>query len=578
MKGMKRNMKKRIFWSFLAVSLCSIIIFGALSFYFLDSSYTEKIGIHLNSLISLIKNENISKLNYQDLARKYADVIGNDIRVTFVNKDGIVLGDSLSLQKYQNHSDRIEIINAFAKGEGKSIRYSETNNKMSIYIAKKFDENTVIRLSIPLMDSINIILFSLPLVIMSLIIAVVIAVLLSKILSKLIIKPILEFSEKLNIIENNQTFSINFAYEELSPIAYRFEKINSNLNEYFLKFKNENNKINIILDKMREGVIILDKNKDVLLINNSAKRLLDIKEKLFDKNILFYTRNTALNNAIEDVINSKNISEINISQGVISNKALRLYISPIFEDEDTQGVVIIIRDVTAIIKAEKIRSEFVANVSHELKTPITSIKGFSELLLEDNIKDDKTVKEYSKIILSQSERLINLVEDILLLSEVESKTKDKNIEKINLNDIVEEVKAVVKEQASQMNISINFTPLEVYFFANKNSIFELLLNLTDNAIKYNKNGGIVEIKLDQDQNNVYISVFDNGIGIPKNDLQRVFERFYRVDKSRSKKSGGTGLGLSIVKHIVELYYGKIDIDSKENEFTKITITLPKTND
>ena len=240
--------------------------------------------------------------------------------------------------------------------------------------------------------------------------------------------------------------------------------------------------------------------------------------------------------------------------------------------------MIIIRDVTAIIKAEKIRSEFVANVSHELKTPITSIKGFSELLLEDNIKDDKTVKEYSKIILSQSERLINLVEDILLLSEVESKTKDKNIEKINLNDIVEEVKAVVKEQASQMNISINFTPLEVYFFANKNSIFELLLNLTDNAIKYNKNGGIVEIKLDQDQNNVYISVFDNGIGIPKNDLQRVFERFYRVDKSRSKKSGGTGLGLSIVKHIVELYYGKIDIDSKENEFTKITITLPKTND
>lgn len=568
-------MKKRIFWSFLLVSFCSLIIFGALSLYFLDNSYTEKTEIHLKSLISLIKNDNVIKSNYPELATKYAQLAGNDLRVAFVNKKGDVLGDSLSLQSYQNHSDRIEIIDAFAKGEGKSIRFSETDKKMTIYIAEKLDENTIIRLSVPLMDSVNFILFSLPLVLISLIIAVIIAFLLSKKLSSFIIKPILNFSEKIKINENQENLSINLPYEELRPIANRFEILNSNIKEYFEKLKNENNKINIILEKMREGVIILEKNKDVLLINNSAIKFLGANEDISDKNILFYTRNSVINNSIDNVIISKELSELNIPQGVLSSKALRFYISPIIEEEVVQSVVIIIRDVTAIIKAEQIRREFVANVSHELKTPITSIKGFSELLLEGKAMDEKTVKEYSKTIISQSERLISLVDDILLLSEVESKTKDSDIEKVNLLEIIKEVKTVLNEQVVQKEITIKLPSNEILYNANKNSIFELILNLADNSIKYNNQGGVVEINLEEDENNVFLSVFDNGIGIPKEDIGRVFERFYRTEKSRSKKSGGTGLGLSIVKHITELYKGKIEIESKVNELTKITIILPK---
>jgi len=578
--------RKKIFWSIIIVSLCSLVIFGVLSLYFIDDSYTKKTEIHLKSLVSIIKATAPVTDGFQELAEKFSNRIGNDVRVTFVNRKGIVLGDSLSLETYQNHSNRTEIMDAFSKGAGTSIRMSETNGMTNIYYAEKYNADTVIRLSVPLRESLNFVLFSLPLILLSLLLAGAIALLLSGRMSKRIIQPLLDFSEKIDIATDgtvNKSLSIRVPYEELLPIANRFDLLESKLKSHMNELMSESNKIKLILDKMREGVIILNKEKDVLLINKSAVKHLGlakfIPEKMdrlnqeidMEKNILFYTRNIELGQAIDQVFETAETTILNSSEGTFTEKALRFYISPVADASGISGVAIIIRDVTEIIRAENIRSEFVANVSHELKTPITSIKGFAELLANEKGASN----QYTKIILEQSERLLELIDDILLLSEVESKTKDSNIERINLTNLIHEVIQVESNQVQQKEITINFSSAPIYIHANKNTIFELLLNLIDNAIKYNNQGGRVEISLNDLDKEIKISVFDNGIGIPKADINRIFERFYRVDKSRSKKSGGTGLGLSIVKHIVELYKGTVIVESEIDSFTKVIVTLPK---
>ena len=431
-------------------------------------------------------------------------------------------------------------------------------------------------------------LMILPVILLSLLIVGALAFFLSGKLSRRIIKPLLEFSEKIDITsgnENLESLSIGVEYEELLPLASRFDNLKEKLIKHLTEQKDESNKIRLILDKMREGVVVLNQTKDVLLINKSAIKHLGlaqfIPEKIdklsqeidTDKNILFYTRNIELNQAIDEVINSGETCILNMPEGVFTEKALRFYVSPVIESIGILGAAIIIRDVTEIIRAENIRSEFVANVSHELKTPVTSIKGFAEILSGNA---DASVKKHSKIILEQAERLLELVDDILLLSEVESKTKDSDMKQVNVTQTIREAISVLEAQASGKGIKFNFSSdKDIFYFANRNTLFELILNLLDNAIKYNKLNGKVEIGIFETADELKISIFDNGIGIPKNDLLRIFERFYRVDKSRSKKSGGTGLGLSIVKHIVELYRGKIIVESEENEYTKVSVTLPR---
>jgi len=578
--------RRKIFWSIIIVSLCSLVIFGVLSLYFIDDSYTKKTEIHLKSLISIIKLNPTTTASFQELAEQYSNSIGNEVRVTFVNKKGLVLGDSLSLETYQNHSNRAEIMDAFSNGVGTSIRLSETNGMTNIYYAERYNADTVIRLSVPLRESLNFILFSLPLILLSLLLAGAIALFLSGKMSKRIIQPLLDFSEKIDIATigtRKESLLIRVPYEELLPIANRFDLLEMKLKAHLDELMNESNKIKLILDKMREGVIILNKEKDVQLINKSAVKHLGlakfIPEKMdrlsqeidMEKNILFYTRNVELGQAIDHVFETAETTILNSAEGTFTEKALRFYISPVADASGISGVAIIIRDVTEIIRAENIRSEFVANVSHELKTPITSIKGFAELLANEK----GTANQYTKVILEQSERLLELIDDILLLSEVESKTKDSNIERINLTDLIQEVIQVETNQMKKKEITVDFSSAPIYMHANKNTIFELLLNLIDNATKYNNQGGKIEISVIDLDKEIKISVFDNGIGIPKGDINRIFERFYRVDKSRSKKSGGTGLGLSIVKHIVELYKGTVIVESEIGSYTKIVVSLPK---
>lgn len=569
-------MKRRIFWSFLIVTFFSLVIFGALTLYFIDNNYTKKAQDHLKSLANVIINQKNDGNDYPALAKGYAFTIGEDVRITFVDKKGVVLGDSLPINVTENHSNRKEIKDALLLGEGSSVRFSSTDKKYTVYFAKMVNENIVIRLSYPLFDSIKFILFSLPAVFLSLLLAIFLAFLVSKKLSDAIIKPIFDLTENINFSSDN-SFALNVKYDELIPIAKNFDILNDKIKSQIIELKKESNKINLILNKMREGIIILDSNKNILIMNESAKKLLSLNSEFEDKNILFLTRNTELLDNINAVISKGDAKVFDVQEKTLSKKALRLYISPFFneQEESVQGVVILISDITLVLRAEKIRRDFVANVSHELKTPITSIKGFAELISAGEIKETETIKNYSKLILAQSERLITLVDDILLLSEVESKTKDTDLEKANISLLIKETVSILQNQAKEKSITISLDLNDVYMNVNRNTFTELILNLTDNAIKYNKEKGEIKISLFENENNIYFSVYDTGIGIPDKDKARIFERFYRVDKSRSKKSGGTGLGLSIVKHIAELYKGKISLESENDKFTKITIEFPK---
>jgi len=575
-------MKKRMFWSFFALSFSALILFTTITLFIIDDSYTQKTTEHLFSLTSLIAQkltvaESFPAINYQADAVKLANTLGADVRVTFVDKAGKILGDSLSPEMYQNYSNRIEIIDAFKTGKGKNIRFSDTNGFTNICVAQKIDADLAVRISIPLQDSMDFVLLSLPMILMSLFLIGGIALFVSTRLSKKIIKPILAFSEKLDFSSpmSTESLAISVPYEELLPLARRFDDMYESLQKHVNELKDEGEQVNLILNKLREGVVILNIEKNVILINTRAQKLLGLAETSYDvhHNLLFYARNVELSDTIDLVIKTRETNILNVAENTFSDKALRFYISPV----DGEGVVIIIRDITEILRAENIRSEFVANVSHELKTPITSIRGFAELLAEGK-GDGTNVHGPAKIILEQADRLLSLVDGILLLSEFESKTYDSNLEEVDILAIAHEVAVVLEKQAEEKGVTISFSGKAVKYRANKNTVFELIMNLVDNAIKYNKQGGTVDVAVQmletaQGTRSVEISVRDSGIGIPQGDLGRVFERFYCVDKSRSKRSGGTGLGLSIVKHIVELYKGEIEVESELGEYTLLKVRL-----
>lgn len=571
-------MRKRIFWTIILVSVMSVLLFTALSFYIVSLDFNNKTQADLNSRINLILAAKSPSQDYKALANTLSDEMGDNVRVIFVLMDGTVAGDSLtSPEKTENHAGRQEIADAFSKGRGNSIRYSKTFGSLTVYSAARYDDNAVIRLSADINTSLAMLINSIPSLLFVLLITIFISLYISRKTAKRLTSPVLEMTqhfEKEELSDNIKDFT---GYEELIPIVRNFEEILNKLKTQAKKSERESVRLQLILDSMEEGLIILDTNIDILIINKSAKRFLDVTDENKEKNLLFISRNKEFNDAVASVLKEGKPCVLDLKQGKYST--FRFYISPVLNDEEKhlQGALIIISDVTNILKAEKIRREFVANVTHELKTPITSIKGFAELMAEGITKDEEGIKNNSKYILAQAERLISIVDDILLLSEIESKVADTEMEIINITSVANEVAETLKGLAAHKKVLIFCEGKEVYFKANKNSIAELILNLGDNAIKYNKEGGSVTITIDEDENNAIISVKDTGIGIPLKHKDRVFERFYRVDKSRSAKSGGTGLGLSIVKHITELYKGRITLESEPDKFTEITIFLPKEN-
>lgn len=523
--------------------------------------------------------ENEAKINSS--INKILNSTDYSIRFTIVDIDGDVIFDNWAKnQDLENHRNRPEIVQAFDEGSGEYTRFSDTIDSDMYYYAVKINEDEVLRVSREI-NSINSVFTSvIPMLFVLFIVLIVIVYVAASLFTKRILKPINEMSKTLDdMLKGDEKKDLKI-YDEFEPLYFKIQEQKVKINQYIEELKYERDTISFITENMKEGFILINSDKNILSINTSGRRMIgnekfDLKNKN-NRNILELTRNNEILEGIETAINENK----HLIYDLESNKKhFRYYLSPVKELKSLSvaGLLVLIEDVTIQKNAEIMRSEFSANVSHELKTPLTTINGFAEMIKEGLITDLESIQKYCGMINKEGLRLISLIEDIMRLTKIEEKVNLEENSIINLKETACYVISILKLKAESLNIIINLKADDVYMKANKNYINELLYNLIDNGIKYNHSGGSVDIEIYNKDDSIYLIVTDTGVGIAEEHQGRVFERFYRVDKSRSKETGGTGLGLSIVKHITELYDGIIELDSKENKGTVVTIRFPFIN-
>mgnify|MGYP001563031442 FL=1 len=365
--------------------------------------------------------------------------------------------------------------------------------------------------------------------------------------------------------------------DELGELASTLNSMAQNLEDKIHEIEIKNQHLVAILESMVEGLIVVDKTSRIVSINSSVEKIFNIsKQNLEGKVFLEVIRNNDIAEIINKVLKKGEFTSCELTLMWPVQKIFQINASPIFEKEEVSGCLLVIHDITEIRKLETMRRDFVANVSHELKTPLTSIKGFVETLLEGALEDKENNRHFLKIIQEHGERLNKLVDDLLSLSHLESKEILLEKDIFNLRQQVEKVIMGFKEQLKKRNVDIkNEIPANISINADKDKIEGVFTNLIDNAIKFNKENGSIKISSQQEGDKIKIIVEDSGVGIPEKDIPRIFERFYRVDKARSRELGGTGLGLSIVKHIIELHKGSVGVESVEGLGSKFWFTLPK---
>ncbi len=583
-------MQKKLFLVFITLILIGVLTTGFLTLSLFKVSYINSIKDKLISnggLIEefLLNTKDINELDLDNISKNYSKKI--NARITFISRNGTVLGDSnKELKDLDNHINRQEVQKALEGKLGTSQRYSNSLAREMYYVAIPFErtdsELAVVRLSVPLssINEFNSSLFKN--IFISIVAGFLVAFLLAFRYVGSFTKPIKEltFATK-NIASGNYGERVYYTIDdELGTLADNFNIMSEKLEEIIGEIEDRNTKNKAILTSMINGIIALDNRKRIMFINPAAEEMFGFKEEnIKGKYILEVVRNNILDEQIQKLLtdNIPTKSEIEIIEP--KNKILNIYSNPIRLANNPNrkiGVVIIIQDVTEMRKLEIMRKDFVANVSHELKTPLTSIKGFIETLKNGAAEKKEVRDKFIDIIDIEAGRLTSLIQDLLVLSEIENKHNMINKEKIDVNKSINEVVAILNEIARKKNIKIiqkldSNLPI---LFGNKTWFKQMLINLIDNAIKYTPNHGDVTIIGYSINKKIVIKVKDTGMGIDKKHLSRLFERFYRVDKARSRRVGGTGLGLAIVKHIIIAFNGQISVDSQINVGTEFTVSLP----
>ena len=555
-------MKKRIIASILITVVFAIAILSSVFVAVVNIKEVDR----TKELLSIY-----NKLITYDLQKGNDDFSGykinsQEIRVSIIDKEGQVLYDSFGALT-DNHANREEVAEAFDKGASSLVRFSDTVGKNLVYYATKIDDNTVIRTSAQVSDTKLITSKSSKYFLLIIIGVVAISIVLCEKLVKIIVQPVRELEEVTKKIASGDLNKRAVIYynDEIGSLASTFNEMADMLEIKMSDSLDKQNKLEAILESMESGVVAITAAGKVMLINPYAKSLFGIDEDIIGKNIANYIIDHDFLSFIRDImdIDAKEIKLFHPFEREIKVKK-----APIIGQRGSEiGIVISIQDITDIKRLENMRSQFVANVSHELKTPLTSIKGFSETLRI--VDDENTKNKFLDIIDKETDRLTLLIDDILILSNIENMNKLSN-EKFNPNEVVEDVINMIKKEAAKKNISIEvekkFNGLLV---GDRDKFYQVVLNLTTNSIKYSNENGNVKIFTNKSKDKFVLMVKDDGIGIPKEDLPRIFERFYIVDKSRTSKS--TGLGLAIVKHIVKLFNGEIFVESEVGKGSKFTV-------
>jgi two-component system phosphate regulon sensor histidine kinase PhoR len=508
-------------------------------------------------------------------------------RITVLNNRGKVLADSEKkleeVLNMENHADRQEIKAALSGLIGEEIHYSRTLKIDMLYVALPIVDKGgaigVLRLALPLSDLKEILSAIKKAIFFSLFFALGLAFVLGSILTKAIIKPInkmIHVSHKFSQGDFSHKIFVD-SKDELGELASTLNKMAQNMEDKINEIEIKNQHLVAILESMVEGIIVVDKASRIVSVNHTVENIFNISKKnLEGKIFLEVIRNNDILDIISAVLKKGEFTSCELTLVWPVQKIFQINASPVFEKGIVSGCLLVIHDMTEIRKLETMRRDFVANVSHELKTPLTSIKGFLETLLEGALEDKENSRHFLIIMQDHTERLNKLVDDLLSLSRLESKEILLKKDIFNLKQQFEKVIASYGAQFKKRNIEIkNELPINLSINADKDKIEGVLTNLIDNAIKFNKEKGAIRI-YSQDQSGIIrIIIEDSGIGIPEKDMPRIFERFYRVDKARSRELGGTGLGLSIAKHIVELHGGTIGVESVEGLGSKFWFTIPK---
>ncbi|MDK0617654.1 ATP-binding protein [Clostridium perfringens] len=525
-----------------------------------------------NKVIALLLENDNGNIK-SELERIESNNDMKNIRITYISKDGNVIFDTHKelMNNNESYLKRKEIIEAIESGLGSSVRYSNDLHQNMIYSALKLKDGSIVRTSIAvenakILDSINS-----NYLLVGVILSLVIALLLTVKITNIILNPLKELEQLTSTIASgnfHKRVKINSKDDEIQRLGKSFNYMAEQLEITMERFKDKQNGLEAILKSMGSGVIAFDRDMNVLMINPYAKKIFGISGEIIGNKLLDYITDKEIIKAFCD---GKDRVEIEVNYND-DPKILKIRKASIINEPEIIGTVVVIQDITDIKKLENMRSQFVANISHELKTPLTSIKGFAETLRY--VDDDETRNKFLSIIDEESDRLARLLEDILCLYEIEQK-RSTVLEEFNVDEQIDKVYMLLNDQAQKKGVKIFLdTNSNCVLMGDKDKFKQMLLNLVSNSVKYTEKGGKVRVESYNRDMNLILVIEDNGIGISAEDLPRIFERFYRVDKARSRESGGTGLGLAIVKHIVRLFDGEINVTSELGVGTKIVITIP----
>lgn len=547
-------MCKKIFSSSVLVTLFVLI-----------SSIILIMGVLYDYFESQLINELKSKTMYISSAIEYSgieylDNIDNENeRITLISTDGTVIADTVAdTETLENHSGRDEVKQAIRNGSGTSSRYSDTLTEKIVYYAIKMKDGNILRISARHYTVVVILLGLAQSILVIILIGVLMSMWLCRRVSAKLVEPINRLD--LEFPENNET------YEELTPLLEKIVRQRETIEKQLKNASQMREEFRLITENMSEGFLVIDSEMRILTHNSAVMKFLNISES---ENILSVNRTKHFRDMLECVLNGKRHEAETESDG----KCYRFIANPVFEENAVIGAVIVILDVTESVNREKLRREFTSNVSHELKTPLTSISGFAEIMKNGDIPAEM-VTDFAGSIYDEAQRLTALVSDIMKISELDEKTVIYEKESVDIYNLSIEIAERLRSEADRRNVRINVTGETAEIIGVRKILDEMIYNLCDNAIKYNKYNGTVDIIIGRTDNKLKITVRDTGIGIPVPHQSRIFERFYRVDKARSKAVGGTGLGLAIVKHGAIYHNAEISLKSVQDKGSEFKIIFP----
>lgn len=557
-------MKQKIYWNMCLVALFSMVMGTILTVWLLSRDLQEQMRMAVVTEVRYLESAvEVSGGDY--LAHLASRGDGNSVnRITWVDGDGNVLYDSFAdSQSLENHSDRPEIAGALEKGTGESTRISDTLAEQTYYYAARLSDGTVIRVASTTRSGLATLVHTVPWMVLMAVAIFGATMILADMQTKRIVNPINQLNP-----DSPQDEKI---YDELAPLVRRLEKQKVTIQEQMRTLREKQEEFTAITENMREGFIVVDSRADVISYNSSAMRILGAqieRERDGNVNVLALNRSGSFRQVVDEALKGRR-SEQNLE---LNGRHYQIIANPVVESGDKRGAVVVILDVTEQQSREELRREFTANVSHELKTPLTSISGYAEIM-KNGLVQPGDMGRFSEKIYVEAQRLITLVGDIIRLSQLDEEKAEVEKTSVDLYQAAAHVVERMKDVAESAGVTITLKGTPAVVLGTAQILDEMIFNLCDNAIKYNRPAGTVTVTVMQEGGHPTLTVEDTGIGIPEQDKSRIFERFYRVDKSHSKQIGGTGLGLSIVKHGAIYHRARVELESVLGEGTRVRIVF-----